>query len=180
MFSVVEGWLHPARHVPSPNFNQRPVADDISLLVIHCISLPPGEFGGDAIERFFTNQLDPAEHPYFETIATLTVSAHLLIGRDGQVTQFVSLHDRAWHAGKSVFEGRENCNDFSVGIELEGTDTGCYTEAQYSALAAITRELMVRFPAITSDRIVAHSAIAPGRKSDPGDGFDWGRYLTVL
>lgn len=180
MFTIAEGWLHPARHVPSPNFNHRPQCDDISLLVIHCISLPPGEFGGDAIERFFTNQLDPAEHPYFETIAALTVSAHVLIGRDGQITQFVSFDERAWHAGKSAFDTRENCNDFSIGIELEGTDTGCYTDAQYASLIDITRALLTRYPAITPERIVAHSAIAPVRKTDPGPGFDWDRYLAAL
>lgn len=180
MFTISDGWLHPARHLLSPNFNQRPHADDISLLVIHCISLPPGQYGGDAIERFFTNTLDPEEHPYFVTIATLTVSAHLLIRRDGQVTQFVSFDARAWHAGQSQFEGRENCNDFSIGIELEGADSDLYTDAQYATLVSVTKAIQREYPAITRDRITAHSTIAPTRKTDPGPGFDWGRYFAAL
>lgn len=180
MFTIHDGWLDNVRHLASPNHNQRPHAEDISLLVIHCISLPPGHYDGDAIERFFTNRLDSHEHPYFETISTLTVSAHLLIRRDGRVTQFVAFDQRAWHAGKSVFEGRENCNDYSVGIELEGTDTDVFTDEQYATLAAITCSLMQRYPGITRSRIAAHSAIAPARKSDPGSGFDWARYLCAL
>lgn len=180
MYTISNGWLQPARHLASPNFNQRPCADDLSLLVIHCISLPPGQYGGDAIERFFTNVLDPAEHPYFATIASLTVSAHLLIRRNGQVTQFVSFNERAWHAGQSCFEGRENCNDFSIGIELEGADTDGFTDAQYEALVNVTQVIQREYPAITSDRITAHSTIAPTRKTDPGPGFDWYRYHAAL
>lgn len=180
MYTISNGWLQPARQLASPNFNQRPCADDISLLVIHCISLPPGQYGGDAIERFFTNILDPEEHPYFATIASLTVSAHLLIRRDGQVTQFVSFSDRAWHAGQSSFDGRENCNDFSIGIELEGSDSDHYTDAQYATLAGVTQAIQHEYPAITRDRITAHSTIAPTRKTDPGPGFDWQRYLIAL
>lgn len=180
MYTISNGWLQPARHLASPNFNQRPCVDDISLLVIHCISLPPGQFGGDAIERFFTNVLDAEEHPYFATIASLTVSAHLLIRRDGQVTQFVSFNDRAWHAGQSSFDGRENCNDFSIGIELEGSDSDLYTDAQYATLAGVTLAIQREYPAITCDRITAHSTIAPTRKTDPGPGFDWHRYHAAL
>lgn len=180
MFTIQQHWLHPAIKLPSPNFNERPDPSDISLLVIHCISLPPAQYGGDAIERFFTNQLNPDEHPYFASIAALTVSAHLLIRRDGPVTQFVGFDQRAWHAGKSVFEGRENCNDFSIGIELEGTDTDRYTDAQYETLQAITRILLASYPCITPERIVAHSTIAPERKTDPGLGFDWARYHAGL
>lgn len=180
MLKLVEGWLHPAVHIVSPNFNERPEVTDISLLVIHSISLPPGDYGGTAISQFFTNSLNPALHPYFESIADLTVSAHVLIARDGTVTQFVPFHKRAWHAGKSGFDGRENCNDFSIGIELEGTDTDVFTDAQYSALTAITRVIQQHYPAITPQRIAAHSAIAPGRKTDPGSGFDWPRFLDTL
>lgn len=180
MFTISDGWISPARHIASPNFNARPQGNEISLLVIHCISLPPAVYGGDAIERFFTNQLDPAAHPYFATIASMTVSSHLLIRRDGQLTQFVSLDQRAWHAGKSAFEGRDNCNDYSIGIELEGSDTDGYTDAQYTMLVAVTQAIRHAYPAITPGRITAHSTIAPTRKTDPGSGFDWVRYLQSL
>ncbi|CBL44350.1 N-acetyl-anhydromuramyl-L-alanine amidase [gamma proteobacterium HdN1] len=179
-FAVQNGRLTSARQVSSPNFNARPEPHEISLLVIHCISLPPAQYSGDAIERFFMNQLDATEHPYFETIADLQVSAHLLIRRDGEVVQFVDFDQRAWHAGKSCFEGRENCNDYSIGIELEGTDTDEYTEHQYAALAAITKVLMQAHPKLTPARIAAHSTIAPERKTDPGPGFDWPRYLRLI
>ncbi len=169
------GWLEGADKIPSPNFNQRPEGEPISLLVIHNISLPPGEFGNDCIERFFTNQLSPDEHPYFQTIAELTVSAHLLIKRTGDLVQFVSFNDRAWHAGVSCFKGREQCNDFSIGIELEGTDDLPYTEAQYSVLNRVVQSLCHRYPLITRERMVGHCDIAPGRKTDPGPAFDWQR-----
>lgn len=169
-----------ARWCPSPNFGHRPEGSAISLLVIHNISLPPGRFGGDAIERFFCNQLDPAAHPYFQTIAGMTVSAHLLIKRDGEQIQFVNLLDRAWHAGRSCFGGTEECNDFSIGIELEGADSVPYTAAQYRSLAGLTRMIMAAWPQITEDRITGHSDIAPDRKTDPGPAFDWCRYRRML
>ena len=174
------GWLSPARRVASPNFNRRPPGEVVNLLVIHNISLPPGHYGGGYIERFFTNTLDLSEHPYFQTLTGVQVSAHLLIDREGALTQFVSVFDRAWHAGESRFGERDNCNDFSVGIELEGTDAEAYTGGQYRALAAVTRALQGVFPALLPGRIVGHSDIAPGRKTDPGERFDWHRYLAGL
>ncbi|CAI8773177.1 1,6-anhydro-N-acetylmuramyl-L-alanine amidase AmpD [Pseudomonas sp. IT-P395] len=173
------GWCHGVQVCPSPNFNERP-AGEISLLVIHNISLPPAQFATGKVQEFFQNRLDVTEHPYFAGIADLRVSAHFLIERDGKVTQFVSCLERAWHAGVSVFEGRETCNDFSVGIELEGTDDLPFTDAQYQALTALTRQLQSAFPAITGARICGHSDIAPGRKTDPGPAFDWVRYRAAL
>ena len=169
-----------ARWCPSPNFGPRPQGATISLLVVHNISLPPGQFGGNAIERFFCNQLSPSEHPYFEAIAEMKVSSHLLIRRDGACLQFVSLLDRAWHAGRSCFEGQEECNDYSIGIELEGADDIPYTEAQYRVLAELSLLIMTSWPAITPQRITGHSDIAPGRKTDPGPAFDWPRYRQLL
>lgn len=174
------GWLVPVRRCPSPNFNQRPADEVISLLVIHGISLPPGRFGGDYIERFFCNELPVDDHPYFATIRDLRVSAHCLVARDGRITQFVSFADRAWHAGASCFAGRDNCNDYSIGIELEGADDLAYTPEQYCSLAGLTRLLQHYFPAITRDRIVGHSTVAPGRKTDPGAAFDWDYYFDQL
>lgn len=173
------GWCHGVQICPSPNFNERP-AGEVSLLVIHNISLPPAQFATGKVQEFFQNRLDVTEHPYFAGIADLRVSAHFLIERDGKVTQFVSCLARAWHAGVSVFEGRETCNDFSVGIELEGTDDLPFTDEQYRALTALTRQLQQRFPAITDQRICGHSDIAPGRKTDPGSAFDWARYRAAL
>jgi len=173
------GWCHDAHHCPSPNFNARPDAE-ISLLVIHNISLPPAQFKTGKVQAFFQNQLDVTEHPYFAGIADLRVSAHFLIERDGVVTQFVSCLDRAWHAGVSSFEGRETCNDFSIGIELEGTDDVPFTDAQYAALIELTRQLQATFSSITTQRICGHSDIAPGRKTDPGPCFDWARYRAAL
>ncbi|MEE4190160.1 MAG: 1,6-anhydro-N-acetylmuramyl-L-alanine amidase AmpD [Halieaceae bacterium] len=178
--TLAAGWLDSAARCPSPNCNARPQPADISLLVIHNISLPPGEYGTGCVQQFFCNQLDCDAHPYFDEIRGMEVSSHLLIERDGAVTQFVSLADRAWHAGVSSFEGRDNCNDFSIGIELEGCDTEAYTDAQYAALAAITGELMRAYPAITRDRITGHSDIAPGRKTDPGPAFDWAHFRELL
>lgn len=173
-------WLDGVIRKPSPNFNQRPENITVDLLVIHNISLPPGQFGGDSIERFFTNCLDHSLHPFFKEIEGVEVSAHLLIRRDGSVIQFIPLNQRAWHAGLSSFQGRENCNDFSIGIELEGTDTCPYTDEQYSALESLTRVIQGYYPAITPDNITGHSDIAPGRKTDPGDAFDWKRYRQHL
>ncbi len=174
------GLLEGARQVGSPNCDERPAGVPVSLLVIHNISLPPGEFGGHWIDALFTNTLDPAAHPYFRTIAGQRVSAHLLIRRDGEVVQYVPFHRRAWHAGRSCFRGRECCNDFSIGIELEGCDELPYEAVQYERLIALTRSLMACYPAIGPERIVGHSDIAPGRKSDPGPAFDWERYLGAL
>ena len=169
-----------ARFVPSPNFDSRPTGSAIEVIVVHNISLPPGQFGGPDIERLFTNTLDPAAHPFFREIAGLTVSAHLLIRRDGEVIQFVPFGERAWHAGRSCCEGRERVNDFSIGIELEGSDDTPFEDAQYDRLAKITRALMRAYPAITPARIVGHSDIAPGRKTDPGPHFDWPRYRRMV
>ncbi|MEQ1440670.1 1,6-anhydro-N-acetylmuramyl-L-alanine amidase AmpD [Fontimonas sp. SYSU GA230001] len=175
-----QGWLAGARRVPSPNCDARPDADDISLLVIHGISLPPGRFGGPWIEALFTNRLDAAADPYFAGIAALRVSAHLLIRRDGAVVQFVPFVRRAWHAGVSSFDGRERCNDFSIGIELEGTDERPYTARQYRRLARVIGVLRRHYPRITPQRVVGHSDIAPGRKTDPGPAFDWARLRSLL
>ena len=166
-----------ARYIASPNCDERPAGEAVTLLVVHGISLPPGEFGGDAIVKLFTNTLDLAVHPYYQTLAGLKVSAHFLIRRGGELLQFVPCSLRAWHAGASVWRGREGCNDFSVGVELEGTDDGAYGEPQYRVLAELTRGLQSAYP-ITD--IAGHSDIAPGRKSDPGASFDWGRYRALL
>jgi AmpD protein len=174
------GWLSSARKVPSPNFNHRPNAAEISLLVIHNISLPPKQFGGPFICDFFTNCLDVDSDPYFQEIADLRVSSHLLIDRDGSTTQFVALGDRAWHAGQSCFDGVDNCNDCAIGIELEGADDIPYTDEQYQTLVDVTRVLITQYPAITKQRIVGHSHIASGRKTDPGPAFDWPRYFKAL
>lgn len=173
------GWVDGIRHCPSPNYNQRPLGE-ISLLVIHNISLPPGQFGTGKVQAFFGNQLVVDEHPYFAEICHLQVSAHFLIERDGAVTQFVSCLDRAWHAGVSQFQGRDNCNDFSLGIELEGTDEQPYTDHQYQALIELTERLRQAWPAITVERICGHCDIAPGRKTDPGPAFDWARLRAAL
>lgn len=175
------GWLSPVRRCPSPNFNARPLEAGVSLLVVHNISLPPEQFGGSHIEAFFCNQLDASLHPYFATIADLKVSAHCLIDRSGRITQFVPFLQRAWHAGRSEFLGQSECNDFSVGIELEGADHTPYTDEQYDSLAAVAGLLFEQFPLLTPERIVGHSDIAPGRKTDPGPAFDWAklhRHLT--
>lgn len=175
-----EGWLGTAAQCPSPNFNQRPHAQEISLLVIHNISLPPGEFGTGCVKEFFCNQLDFSQHPYFETISEIKVSAHLFIDREGVITQFVPFTSRAWHAGVSAFHGIENCNDYSVGIELEGCDDIAYTDAQYHALVAVTHQLQAAYPKITHERIVGHCDIAPERKTDPGAAFNWAYYHSLL
>lgn len=153
---------------------------DISLLVIHYISLPPEEFGGDFIDRFFAGTLDPTLHPYFEEIKDLRVSAHCLINRKGEITQYVSFNDMAWHAGVSCFCGREKCNEFSIGIELEGSNNQPFTDAQYQSLAKLSQKIMVEYPQITIDRIAGHNQIAPERKIDPGQYFDWDYYRKLL
>ena len=158
-----------AQQIHSINYNERP-NNEISLIVIHNISLPPGQFNNGNIERFFTNRLDPKAHPYFETIKDLKVSAHLLIKRDGAIVQFVPFDKRAWHAGESRFNGRENCNDFSIGIELEGSDNLAYETVQYQALQTTLKQLKAHYPI---KHIVGHSDIAPGRKTDPGQAFNW-------
>lgn len=178
--AIVNGWLAGVTHVPSLNYNTRPSDTTISLLVIHNISLPPEQFGGGYIEQFFTNQLRASDHPYFATIAGVEVSSHLLITREGEVLQFVPFTQRAWHAGQSHFNGRDNCNDFSIGIELEGADTIPYTDQQYQVLAQITQRLRVEYPAITQETIVGHCDIAPERKTDPGSAFDWARYFSLV
>ncbi len=173
-------WLTDITQTPSPNFDERPDPTDISLLVIHCISLPPGEFGNHYIDRLFCNQLDPDEHPYFNGIYQLKVSAHLLIKRDGSCVQYVPFDKCAWHAGKSEYEGRERCNDFSIGIELEGTESVDYTGQQYAQLAAVIHALLEVYPKLSTQRIAGHSDIAPGRKTDPGASFDWQRLFSRL
>lgn len=179
-YQLESGWLSGVRRVPSPHCNNRPENTEVDLLVIHSISLPPGQYGGPYIDAFFLGQLDIDAHPYFSEIAALQVSAHLLIDRDGGVTQYVPLNRRAWHAGQSEFNGRCNCNDFSIGIELEGLDTDTYTDAQYRSLAEVTAAIKAAYPGIGKDTITGHSDIAPGRKLDPGPGFDWQRYLALL
>ncbi len=172
-----QGWLSGVRRVVSPNQDTRPVRAAIELLVIHNISLPPNEYGGDAIERFFTNVLDYSAHSYYEQLKGVRVSSHFLVRRDGQIVQFVPCSKRAWHAGVSTWRGRSRCNDFSIGIELEGSDLEPYTESQYAALVRLTRRLKRIYPI---DEIVGHSDIAPGRKSDPGPFFDWDEYRKRL
>jgi N-acetyl-anhydromuramoyl-L-alanine amidase len=171
------GRIEGARFIASPNCDERPAACPVDLLVIHHISLPPGEFGGTGIFELFTNRLDPAAHPYYEAIATTKVSAHFLIRRDGELIQFVPCAKRAWHAGESSWKGRSGCNDFSIGVELEGTGEVAFTAAQYRRLAALTRALKARYPIRD---LVGHSDIAPGRKTDPGPLFDWTRYRRQL
>ena len=174
------GKLRKARQVESPNFDERPPGTVVDLIVIHGISLPPGIYGGPWIDRLFTNSLPPDEHPYFATVATLKVSSHVLVRRDGALVQYVSFDKRAWHAGQSSYRGRERCNDFSIGIELEGADTEGYEPAQYRALATTILMLCDAYPALSIDRIAGHSDIAPGRKTDPGIAFDWPRLHALL
>jgi N-acetyl-anhydromuramoyl-L-alanine amidase len=172
-----EGRLARARYVASPNCDARPAGTRVSLLVLHSISLPPGRYGGDAIERLFTNRLDPQAHPYFREIAQLRVSAHFLVRRDGALVQFVPLQMRAWHAGASRWRGAERCNDFSVGVELEGTEQARFSDAQYRCLGRLVHALAARLPLRAC---AAHSDVAPGRKGDPGAHFDWARCFAGL
>lgn len=171
------GWLTAARRVPSPNFGARPEAAVIDLIVLHSISLPPGEYGGPEVEQLFTNQLDWSAHPYFEQIRGVEVSAHFFVRRDGTLLQFVSTDDRAWHAGASCWRGRSQCNDDSIGIELEGLEGQTFESEQYDTLAWLCRRLQERHPIA---HIAGHEHIAPGRKQDPGPGFDWGRLQRDL
>lgn len=193
-YSIYGGVLKGARFSSSPNFCDRPEACEIELLVIHCISLPPGVYGSEQggqsktpqskshhlVEDFFCNQLDCSQHDYFEQLRELKVSAHLFVERDGKVTQFVNFNQQAWHAGVSSFNGRERCNEFSIGIELEGLDTDTYTDPQYETLAKVTRALQKAYPKITMSNIVGHEHIAPERKLDPGPHFDWARYKNFI
>lgn len=178
--TLKNGWLSAQKQVISPHFNPRPDPNDISLLVIHYISLPPEQFGGNFIDQFFSGKLNPTIHPYFNTIKDLRVSAHCLINRQGEITQYVSFNDMAWHAGVSSFEGRDKCNDYSIGIELEGSNNQPFTESQYQTLARLTQKLMLSYPKITVPRIVGHNQIAPERKIDPGQYFNWDYYRSLL
>jgi len=173
----LDGVLEGAQQIPSPHCDERPEGAAVTLLVVHNISLPPGEFGSDAIVRFFTNTLDFSAHPYYETLRGLEVSAHFLVRRDGELIQLVPCTKRAWHAGASSWRGRERCNDFSVGVELEGDDDQAYTGPQYSRLAGLLSSLRGRYPIVD---VVGHSDIAPGRKTDPGPVFDWPRFRKSL
>jgi AmpD protein len=178
--NINQHWLTPATHLPSPNFDERTDISDISLIVIHCISLPPGEFATPYIGHLFCNRLDPDGHPYFKDICQLKVSAHLLIKRCGEIVQYVPFDKRAWHAGKSEYQGREHCNDFSIGIELEGTESIAYTDEQYRQLAAAIKILLQTYPTLSQQHITGHSHIAPGRKTDPGESFSWRRFFQML
>jgi AmpD protein len=169
------GWLKPAQVMQSPNCDARPDDSNIKLIVIHGISLPPMEFGGGYIQQFFCNQLDAGAHEYFPIICEMKVSAHCLIERDGKLFQFVSFLQRAWHAGASLWQGEENCNDYSIGIELEGSDEQSYSDQQYHQLSRLIASLRNAYPGIATDAVCGHSDIAPGRKTDPGPAFDWQR-----
>ncbi|MCX8712777.1 1,6-anhydro-N-acetylmuramyl-L-alanine amidase AmpD [Gilliamella sp. B3464] len=175
--NIVNGWLQGVKQVISPYYNDRPANEEISLIVIHNISLPPNQYGGPYVEQLFTGKLDPNEHPYFATIYQLEVSSHLFIRRDGQIIQFVPFDKRAWHAGQSSFEGRENCNNFSIGIEMEGCDTDDFTDYQYQQLAAVTLLLQHTYGI---KNITGHSDIAPERKTDPGPCFNWQYYRKLI
>jgi len=176
---VQDHWLNIAQKCPSPNVNQRP-GEEISLLVVHNISLPPKQYGGPYVEDFFCNRLDPKAHPYFAEISSIEVSSHLFIRRDGSVIQFVPFNQRAWHAGLSQYGGRDNCNDFSIGIEMEGCDDEAYSDEQYEALKQATLAIMLAYPEITTSRITGHEFISPRRKTDPGRAFNWARLFSGL
>lgn len=177
MEKELKGWLRGVRRIVSPNFDARPDGERVSLIVIHAISLPPDSFGGPGVAQLFTNALDPAEDPYYQTIQHLRVSAHFFIRRDGELIQFVPTEARAWHAGVSSWRGRERCNDFSIGVELEGCDRLPFEQAQYDALVRLLKRLLWRYPAA---EIAGHSDIAPGRKTDPGPCFDWDQLRIVV
>jgi len=174
------GLLTGARQVLSPHCDARPAGTVAELLVVHGISLPPGEFGGPWIDRLFTGTLPPEAHPFFRELAAARLSAHALVRRDGAIVQYVPFGERAWHAGASQYRGRSTCNDFSVGVELEGTDDTPYTEAQYQQLAALAAALLAAYASLSAEHIVGHSDIAPGRKTDPGAAFDWPRFRALL
>src|SRR6202790_5242534 len=167
------GLMRDVSHVASPNYDPRAAGVEVVLIVVHGISLPPGEFGGPWIDRLFTNSLPADVHPYFAEVGSLRVSSHVVVTRDGAVTQYVGFTERPWHAGKSIYRGREACNDFSVGVELEGTDTLPYEPTQYAVLAKVVAALCAAYPRLSPDALVGHSDIAPGRKTDPGPAFDW-------
>ena len=168
------------KYIRSPNFNERSQNSSIKLIVIHAISLPPKEYGGDYVENFFLNKLKISDHEYFKEIKDLKVSSHLYIKRDGEIIQFVPFNKRAWHAGESSFNGEFDCNDFSIGIELEGSDCDNFTSHQYQVLIDVTKQLMKKYPDIKKNSIKGHSDIAPGRKTDPGGKFEWTRYLSKI
>jgi AmpD protein len=172
---ILDHRLEGARFIPSPNHDERQTPDDLSLIVIHCISLPPGHFGTEGVTQLFTNALNPDEHPYYAGIAHLRVSAHLVIRRTGELVQYVPFNRRAWHAGVSCYAGREVCNDFSIGIELEGTDDTPYEDIQYERLNAVIDALLAAYPTLSRENITGHEHIAPGRKTDPGVFFEWSR-----
>ena len=173
-------WLENAQARLSPNHDDRPDKNDISLIVIHCISLPPGEFDTPYIDQLFTNQLLPEGHPYFMEVHQLKVSCHVLIRRDGKMTQYVPFNKRAWHAGQSEYCGRSRCNDYSIGIELEGTESTSYTDAQYQQLADLIDQLLKKYPDLNKQRITGHCDISPIRKTDPGPSFDWNKLDSLL
>jgi len=174
------GLIEQGLFIESPNFDERPNQELPGLVVVHGISLPPNQFGGEGITQLFTNQLDPDDDPYYQTIQNLKVSAHALIRRDGQIVQYVPFHKRAWHAGVSEYEGRERCNDFSIGIELEGTDQIPYTASQYQALSKLIKALWQTYPSLKKENVVGHCDIAPGRKTDPGEHFMWSSLNRLL
>jgi len=173
-------WLKNVRQVASPNCDDRPADCAVDLVVIHGISLPPRQYGGSYIDQLFTNNLNPQDHPYFTEISDLRVSSHLLVDRSGTITQFVPFDSRAWHAGESEFQGRRNCNDFSIGIELEGCDEQAYEPEQYRVAASLVNLLMKNWQGINRQRVVGHCDIAPGRKTDPGEAFNWGYFYSLL
>lgn len=177
---IETGLMCEAKRIMSPNCDERPKNEPISLVVVHGISLPPNQFGGQGVEQLFTNQINPEEHPYYKNLEGLKVSAHLFIRRDGEIIQFVPFNKRAWHAGVSEFKGQERCNDFSIGIELEGTDDIAYTEIQYQVLAKSIKALWQAYPDLKMDNVVGHSDIAPGRKTDPGVAFSWETLRCLL
>ncbi|MEX0900656.1 MAG: 1,6-anhydro-N-acetylmuramyl-L-alanine amidase AmpD [Gammaproteobacteria bacterium] len=176
---IDDGWVRGARRVPSPNADARPPGVEIALVIVHSINLPPGEFGGPWIERLFMNTLPASAHPYFRELVAARVSAHVLVQRDGSLIQFAPFGARAWHAGASTWAGRSNCNDYSVGIEVEGCDDVPYSDRQYRRLAALVASLRRVYPTIAPDAVVGHSDVAPGRKTDPGAAFDWARFQAA-
>jgi len=180
LLTLSRHWVDQARHRPSPNCGERPDPDDISLIIVHNISLPPGEFGGGHVDAFFTNRLDCTAHPYFGQLQGVQVSSHFLIDRSGGLTQYVACNRRAWHAGRSCWAGREECNDFAIGIELEGADDVPYERAQYQSLTELVALLQTHYPRLAPEAVTGHEDVAPGRKTDPGPAFDWARFWSGL